>query len=904
MAEKTPGKFEKTPNIKKILREQKLSLKETKDILAALQAHVKVLGAAAQETANVKLGFRDIGKEIEKANVKAIGQSDTIQKLTTDINKISLENLTSITQIAEQHENIGTGQFRQIVFQKKLYEIEKLRNRILDEVGDKNKKHLLESIKNLTIQQGLLEEQLKIQRKFHRQNLAIADSIVAPIKTLKSAIEKLPGGSILAQFLEIDDTDINEVRDKIGKRFREIRESMKSVKIEAEIKDDIPKKVAELIPKTAQDKMIDDAIERLDELETPFENATKGAEKIAGAAAGIVPPIDIAKDLIGGILGDMGGILGAAGGILQKFLGWAGVLLIIAKLIETAWKRFVEIDKITRSLRDTTGFTGDNLKTLKDQTVALNLEFQKYGVSLEDAAKISAGIVSILGSLGAVTKEDTKNVAIMTKLFGVSAAEAGKLYKVVLDMAGGNAEIASQTAATVKSLAKQTKVSPQAAFKDLAMNAEFVARFTKDGGENMIKAAFAARKYGMELSTLAKISENLLDFETSIRNQLEASFFIGRNLNLDRARYYAFTGDIKNLQGELLDQMGSVEEFNELDVISRQKLAGAIGITTAELLHYLAIQQRLNIVGDTSLSIYQKLDKGATLSDLLKLDEGVLTDLEKFQLSLKNLIVSIGSVLLPIIVSLSPILSVLGDIINGLATGFQILGQGIGVVVDIFKFFGEFLFPAVEGMKNAGETVEWLADVFKIAAMAISAAFILSNPFGWVVGIVGALGLLKKYWDDIIKVFTDAWDWVFGNSIWSADTIRTVFEGIVDVIKSVGTFILDAITWPFRTAWDFISGLFGGVKSIFGGEIASLPPIKIEAIEIKPSSESKKVIDAAIKIAVPELTAKTESDKAMVAMVQKLDVLIELMAQPAVIKMDGRKVGEQIARRIPRKGGV
>ena len=119
--------------------------------------------------------------------------------------------------------------------------------------------------------------------------------------------------------------------------------------------------------------------------------------------------------------------------------------------------------------------------------------------------------------------------------------------------------------------------------KPYAENAEFFAQFAKDGGQNLIGAGVAARKLGLDMSAVAGITESLLDFESSIEAQLEASMLLGRSINLDKARQLALNNDIEGVQREILKQVGGEVEFNKMNAIQRKKLAESIGLNVEQL---------------------------------------------------------------------------------------------------------------------------------------------------------------------------------------------------------------------------------------------------------------------------------------------------------------------------------
>jgi len=100
---------------------------------------------------------------------------------------------------------------------------------------------------------------------------------------------------------------------------------------------------------------------------------------------------------------------------------------------------------------------------------------------------------------------------------------------------------------------------------------------------NIGRAAVQAKELGLSLDTVGKVAENVLDFQTSIESELQASLLIGRQLNLNRARELSLAGDIEGLQKEIVNLVGSEAEFNQLNVIQRKKFAQALGVTTTEL---------------------------------------------------------------------------------------------------------------------------------------------------------------------------------------------------------------------------------------------------------------------------------------------------------------------------------
>ena len=212
-------------------------------------------------------------------------------------------------------------------------------------------------------------------------------------------------------------------------------------------------------------------------------------------------------------------------------------------------------------------------------------QFNGLGLALT-AEEIRASFTAIgenLGGIDNATVKMTRNIANAAAISGTTADEFTRILSLQESISDLSREaLISQTQQTAE-LIRQAGVAPSAIFKDIAANAEFFAQYAKDGGNNLIKASVQARKLGLNLSAVADISNNLLDFESSIEKQLEASVLLGRQINLDRARQLAIAGDQEGLLKEVVAQVGGEAEFTRLNVIQRKALADSVGVNVEQL---------------------------------------------------------------------------------------------------------------------------------------------------------------------------------------------------------------------------------------------------------------------------------------------------------------------------------
>jgi hypothetical protein len=133
-----------------------------------------------------------------------------------------------------------------------------------------------------------------------------------------------------------------------------------------------------------------------------------------------------------------------------------------------------------------------------------------------------------------------------------------------------------------------------------------------------------------------KMSQSLLNFESSIEDELSAELLTGQSLNLERARSLALQGKSAESAAELLKQTGGLSKFQGMNVIQQEALAKSMGMTTDELANQLVKAQQYKNLGAADSKLLQ--DKIQKLKDAGKIEEA--NALEKQALESKNVALS------------------------------------------------------------------------------------------------------------------------------------------------------------------------------------------------------------------------------------------------------------------------
>jgi len=218
-----------------------------------------------------------------------------------------------------------------------------------------------------------------------------------------------------------------------------------------------------------------------------------------------------------------------------------------------------------------------------------------FGGSAEQAQAAVTSLVDEFGSIDVVTARVSAQLGSITGQFGLSGDNAGKLLKQMQAISGASIETNLNLIGSVGELARAEGVAPARVLNDIASSTEAFAGFAKAGGDNIARAAVQAAKLGLNLDKVVSIAENLLDFESSIGKEMEASVLLGRQINLDKARQLAITNDLEGLQKELVRVVGGQAAFESLDFIQRQALGAALGGVSLSDLGRLSAGQNINL---------------------------------------------------------------------------------------------------------------------------------------------------------------------------------------------------------------------------------------------------------------------------------------------------------------------
>ena len=300
----------------------------------------------------------------------------------------------------------------------------------------------------------------------------------------------------------------------------------------------------------------------------------------------LLDELEASEEIRDAIMETAPGVFSIASGAkagLENFKLMAKSTLGIVAIAGLAVKTFTEFQEAVTDTRKELGVSLQQAASITLQNKVLAQVAKGFGLSIEDITSAQAAIRQDLGASVQESINLSLNFARTAAATGQTAEELSGTLSIMESISSASRDVLLNQIRTNAAIIGSAGVSPSLVMKDLAQNAEFFASFAKDGGMNIISAATSARKLGLELATVSGIAESLLDFESSIEKQLEASLLVGRQINFDKARQLAFVGDLEGVQREIVKQVGTEAEFNEMNFLARQKLAEAAGTSVENL---------------------------------------------------------------------------------------------------------------------------------------------------------------------------------------------------------------------------------------------------------------------------------------------------------------------------------
>jgi hypothetical protein len=405
-------------------------------------------------------------------------------------------------------------------------------------------------------------------------------------------------------------------------------------------------------------------------------------------------------------------IIGDAMKSLSTFMagGLAGLAIAAAFLI----KAISQADNKITDLQKSFGITRGTAR-------GISLELEKQSIVSGDifitSKKLNQSFRELSAELGFAADTSGQTLETFTNLtqrLGLNTKEATQLTYLAR-LQGENTETTlNNVSKTVSALNQQkgTSINIKAVFNDIA-NASAATVVSLGGSvEALTEASTKARQLGLTLAEVDQVASSLLDFQTSIENELAAELLTGKQINLEAARYYALVNDTAKLTEEIGNNQELINVFASNNRIAQEASAKALGLSREEL-GKMVLQQQFLALGAEGFRAkfgeanYEQM-KALSIGDKFK------ATLEKVQEIIGNIGYAFEPALniLASLVSNAALLKTTLGVIAAIAIPKMIIGLGQAVV----------LLGTQLGLINAGTMAEKRQTIVLMRNLGLSRA--------------------------------------------------------------------------------------------------------------------------------------------------------------------------------------
>jgi len=380
------------------------------------------------------------------------------------------------------------------------------------------------------------------------------------------------------------------------------------------------------------------------------------------------------------------------------------VLGLITQIVST----FKDIDTGAANMAKSMNITySEALGVRKELTEIANASYD----SAVNTRGLQESLLAVNASVGARVSLNDQDLVTMTKMreqAGMTNEENIEALK--LSQINGNSinqnNIAILGAAKAYAGKNKLAINEKQILKDVLKMSASLKLSLGGSAKKMAEAAIKTRQFGLNLEQAEKISSSLLQFESSIENELSAELLTGKDLNFERARGLALNGDTAAAAAEIAKQVGSSADFAKMNVIQQEAIAKAAGLTRDELAQSLidreslaklgakegqSAQNRYNELkaqGMSEAEIAQKL--GSAGNARMYEQQGIQEKFNQTVEKLKEIFMGVANALMPVFDILSSIFNVVGPIVG-------LMGQMVGYVID----WGKYLLPIIAAYKTS-----------------------------------------------------------------------------------------------------------------------------------------------------------------------------------------------------------
>lgn len=406
---------------------------------------------------------------------------------------------------------------------------------------------------------------------------------------------------------------------------------------------------AELLLKASQSQNILDKTkgEAAGRQSKQMDSVLSSVDKIKGITEKDVGLNKIKNSLLGKAELNMGTLSSLTGGLAPKALDFAKALranpmIMIASAVIGLAKMLISVNNEIAEIGRGLGISANEARNVRANFAAIQGASSNVLNTTAEIAKAQSTLNAALGtSATMISGRILDGMATLQNRMGLTAESAVGFAQSAL--LSGKSVDQLKNAAIGSALAVEKERGTRLDIRNILQetgNITGLIRAQLGGSVEAIASAVSkAKSLGMELKEVAAAGKQLLNFEESISAELEAELLTGKQLNLEKARLYALTGEQEKLAQELSNNAGSFYEFSQLNTLQAEAQAKALGMNVDQLSDILMKNQNI-----TELAERARLEGKETLAqnlEQLSVQQQFNAAIEKLKVAVINLVANL-----------------------------------------------------------------------------------------------------------------------------------------------------------------------------------------------------------------------------------------------------------------------
>jgi len=677
------------------------SINERKKLLKGISEDEKLYFATVKQQQRLS---QDIAANAEKYLGYQIKSKDLTKQIKATQDNANKANLSFFKEINGQDSLATKFQNQRREALQKAFDINKQiqkQRELVNKIDEKNQN--LQIAKNRAERNNNTELAKRIQSEI-RENQRIANNKEKYIDVLSKQFNKEKDIAKTAREVIENETEASKARqeelDFLNRNLHIRKQIEKSTGLLGAMT-----KTASKIPGIGQYLNADEAIDEMEKMAAKIEESGDSATSFTN------------RFQIG-----LKGVSTLAKGLVENLKSPEALFAFIIARADQFNRVSVDIGKNLGTGTEKSDGLAQNLASIANNSNNLN-------VTLKNVAEAMGELNTATGGVANYSADTLETQVMLTKQLGLSGEEAAGIYKFSVLTGKSSSQVNDEMAGAFASTRNMVKGSAnfKTTMAEVAKTSGQLAANFKNNPAELTKAVVQAQALGTTLEEAKDQGRSLLNFESSIENELKAELLTGQQMNLERARAAALQGDQVTVMKELTNQGMTLEKFQNMNVLAQESFAEALGTSADKLADQLKKQKIAQEQGKSLAEI--------TKEEALEAEKRQATQ-DKFNAAILKLQDFFGNLVGGPVAVLLDMLSQILNIITYILSPIQMM-------YDFAMKIGNVIGGWMDSLGVVGKILKVIAGVAIILAAYSAAASVASIPFvGWALAPIVAAGML------------------------------------------------------------------------------------------------------------------------------------------------------------------